>query len=128
MAELLIAVVDDEESVRKALGRLLRASGLNAHCFHSGRAFLDSIVTARPDCLILDLHMPGLNGLQVLEHLKSRRPPLPTIVITGHDEPENQTRCLSGGAVAYMRKPLDDQLLLDTIDEAVKYANRGQPT
>lgn len=126
MAELLIAVVDDEEAVRKALSRLLRASGLNAHCFPSGQAFLDSIATARPDCLILDLHMPGLNGLQVLEHLKSHRPALPTIVITGHDEAENQTRCLSGGAVAYMRKPLDDQLLLHTIDEAVRNSNGKQ--
>lgn len=119
MAELLVAVVDDEEPVRKALGRLLRASGLNAHCFPSGQAFLDSIVTTRPDCVILDLHMPGLGGLQVLEQLRSRSPPLPAIVITGHDEPENQVRCLSGGAVAYMRKPLDDQMLLNAINAAV---------
>jgi two-component system response regulator FixJ len=127
MASLLVAVVDDEEPVRKALGRLLRASGLNVHAFPSGQAFLDSIATARPDCLILDLHMPGLNGLQVLEHLKACRTLFPTIVITGHDEPENQTRCLSGGAMAYMRKPLDDQLLLHAIDEAVKNSGSGRP-
>jgi FixJ family two-component response regulator len=120
MTELLVAVVDDEEPIRKALGRLLRASGLVAECFASGQAFLDSIRSTRPDCVILDLHMPGLGGLQVLEQLKSCRPPLPTIVITGHDEPENQTRCLAGGAAAYLRKPLDDELLLQTIDQAVR--------
>lgn len=123
MNALLVAVVDDEEPIRKALGRLLRASGLLAECFASGQSFLDSIGTKRPDCLILDLHMPGLGGLDVLEHLKSSRHSLPTIVITGHDEPENQARCLAGGAAAYMRKPLDGQLLLDTIEQAV----RGEP-
>jgi FixJ family two-component response regulator len=120
MNALLVAIVDDEEPIRKALGRLLRASGLLAECFATGQSFLDSIGTTRPDCLILDLHMPGLGGLQVLEQLKSRQPLLPTIVITGHDEPENQDRCLAGGAAAYMRKPLDDQLLLNTIDQVVR--------
>ncbi len=128
MAALLVAVVDDEEPIRKALGRLLRASGLVAECFPSGRAFLDAIVTSRPDCVILDLHMPGLGGLQVLEQLKSHPPSLPTIVITGHDEPENQARCLSGGAVAYLRKPLDDEMLLRTIDQAVRKTNPGNQT
>ncbi len=124
MTVLQVAVVDDEEPVRKALGRLLRASGLHAQCFPSGQAFLDSIETTRPDCLVLDLHMPGLSGLQVLEQLRSRRPSLPTIVITGHDEPENEVRCLAVGAVAYMRKPLDDQILLHTIDQAVHGQDR----
>ena len=119
MTELLVAVVDDEAPIRKALGRLLRASGLLVDCFASGQAFLDSIGATRPDCVILDLHMPGLGGLQVLEQLKSCWPPLPTIIITGHDEPENQRRCLAGGAAAYLRKPLDDELLLQTIDQAV---------
>jgi FixJ family two-component response regulator len=119
MPALLVAIVDDEEPIRKALGRLLRASGMAAECFASGQAFLESIGTTRPDCLILDLHMPGMGGLQVLEHLKTRQPPLPTIVITGYDEPVNQVRCISGGAVAYMRKPLDDLLLLNTIEQAV---------
>jgi len=125
MTELLVAVVDDEEPIRKALGRLLRAAGLFVDCFASGQAFLDSIGTSRPDCLILDLHMPGLGGLQVLEQLKSCRPPLPTIVITGHDEPENQMRCLAGGAAACLRKPLDDELLLQTIDQAVRKKSQG---
>jgi FixJ family two-component response regulator len=128
MAALLVAVVDDEEPIRKALGRLLRASGLVAQCFPSGQAFLDSIETARPDCLVLDLHMPDMTGLQVLDQIQSRRPPLPTIVITGHDEAENQVRCLAAGAVAYMRKPLDDELLLQAIDYAVRNKIPGSQT
>jgi len=128
MTALLVAVVDDEEPIRKALGRLLRASGLLAECFPSGQAFLDSMITSRPDCVILDLHMPGLGGLQVLEQLRSFRPSLPAIIITGHDEPENQTRCLAGGAAGYMRKPLDDELLLRTINNAVDKQKHGSQT
>jgi len=128
MPALLVAVVDDEEPIRKALGRLLRASGLAAECFASGQAFLDSMSSTRPDCLVLDLHMPEMNGLQVLERLRLREsgPLLPTIVITGHDEPDSQTRCLARGAVAYMRKPLDDEMLLQAIDEAVTRRNPGK--
>jgi FixJ family two-component response regulator len=125
MAALLVAVVDDEEPVRKALGRLLRASGLVAECFPSGHAFLGSLTSAQPDCVILDLHMPGLGGLQVLQRLRERQPPLPTIVITGHDEPENQSRCMSLGAIAYMRKPIDDHALLQTIEQAVQKRTKG---
>src|SRR5437667_11056416 len=119
MAVLQVAVVDDEEPVRKVLRRLLRAAGLAVQCFPSGQAFLDSIATTRPDCVVLDLHMPGLNGLQVLAQLQSCRPSLPTIVITGHDEPQTRELCLSAGASAYLRKPLDDATLLETIDRAV---------
>lgn len=119
MSALLVAVVDDEESVRKALGRLLRAAGLDAHCYASGQSFLDAIEADLPSCLVLDLHMPGLNGMEVLERLGDRDPRLPTIVITGHDEPDTETRCLTMGAAAYLRKPVDDHELLQRIDEAV---------
>ena len=115
----LVAIVDDEEPIRKALCRLLRASGLNAEAFASGQTFLDSIIAKRPDCAILDLHMPGLSGLQVLQHLQASRFTFPAIVITGHDQPQTRELCLSAGASAYLRKPLDDVLLLEAIDRAV---------
>lgn len=124
MPPMLVAVVDDEEPVRKALGRLLRASGLLTECYPSGQDFLGSLATHPPECVILDLHMPGLGGLQVLEALKSRVPPLPAIVITGHDEPENQARAQALGAFAYMRKPIDDRQLLATIEQAVRSSTR----
>ena len=120
MARLQVAILDDEEPVRKALGRLLRAAGLDAESYATGQGFLDSLATRHPACLILDLHMPGIGGLQVLERLKSLAPRIPAIVITGHDEPDNEARCLSMGAFAYIRKPVDDTLLLQTIDEAVQ--------
>ena len=116
---LLVAIVDDEESVRKALERLLRAAGLCTETFASGRAFLDSLATRRPDCLILDLHMPGMGGVRVLQHLQCSSAPLPTVVITAFEAPETRAFCLSAGAWAYLRKPLDDRALLDAIAKAV---------
>jgi FixJ family two-component response regulator len=115
----LIAVVDDEESVRKSLRRLLAASQLDVVVYASGQEFLDSLSRGQPDCLVLDLQMPGLNGLEVQRSLAGTRVRFPTIIITAHDEPETRARCLSAGATAYLCKPLHDEMLLDTIAEAV---------
>jgi len=115
----LIAIVDDEESVRRSLRRLLVASQLDATAYASGQEFLDSLGGRQPDCLVLDLQMPGLTGLEVQRALSGARVRFPTIIITAHDEPEARARCLSAGAVAYLCKPLHDELLLDTIATAV---------
>jgi FixJ family two-component response regulator len=113
--KLRISVVDDDESVRKALGRLLSSLDYQAETFDSGRAFLDSLADRYPDFLVLDLHMPGLSGLDVLQQLTRTSVPVRVIVITAHDEPETQTQCLAAGALAYLRKPLDEQVLLSAI-------------
>ena len=115
----LIAVVDDEESVRKSLRRLLVASELDATVYASGQEFLDSLGARQPDCLVLDLQMPGLTGLEVQRALAGARVRFPTIIITAHDEPETRARCLAAGVVAYLCKPLHDELLLETIATAV---------
>lgn len=115
---LRVAVVDDDESVRRALKRLLRASNLEADIFASGQEFLNSLTAQRPDCLILDLHMPGMNGLEVQRVLARMSAHLPVVVITGHDEPQTRTQCLAAGAVAYLCKPLDDKTLLEAIGRA----------
>jgi FixJ family two-component response regulator len=115
----LIAVVDDEESVRKSLRRLLVASELDATVYASGQEFLDSLGGHQPDCLVLDLQMPGLTGLEVQRALARARVRFSTIIITAHDEPETRARCLAAGAVAYLCKPLHDELLLDAITTAV---------
>ena len=115
-----VAVVDDEESVRKALGRLLRASGLDAESYASGQEFLDAAAALRPDCVVLDLHMPGMSGLQVLRKLKAAGQRLSIVVITAHDEPETRERCIDAGACAYLRKPLEDRLLLNAISAAMR--------
>jgi len=117
-SRLRIAVVDDDESVRKALKRLLRAANLDADTFASGRDFLDSLVVQVPDCIVLDLHMPGMNGLDLQLQLAHSGLQVPVVVITGHDEPLTRAQCLSAGAAAYLRKPLDDEALLDAIHRA----------
>jgi FixJ family two-component response regulator len=115
-----IAIVDDEEGIRKALGRLLRAAGLEAHGYANGQEFLTAAAERRPDCVVLDLHMPGMSGLQVLRKLKAIGLLLPIVVITAHDEPETREQCLSTGARAYLRKPLEDRLLLNAISAAMR--------
>ena len=115
-----MAIVDDEEGIRKALGRLLRASGLDAESYASGQDFLDAAARRRPDCVVLDLHMPGMSGLQVLRKLKAAglRPPI--IIITAHDEAETRDQCIEAGARAYLRKPLEDRVLLNAISAAMR--------
>jgi len=115
-----IAVVDDEEPVRKALQRLLRSSGMDVETFPSGREFLDALTTRIPDCLLLDLHMPGVNGFEVQAQLKALGVRLPVVVITGHDTPEAHARVSAGGASAYLLKPIDERTLLDAIAAAIE--------
>jgi len=115
----MIAVVDDEESVRKALRRLFAAFDLEATTFASGRAFLDTLAERRPDCLVLDLQMRAPNGFDVLAELAASGIRLPVVIITAHDEPETRARCLSAGAAAYLSKPVNDRELLDAIATAI---------
>jgi FixJ family two-component response regulator len=110
--------VDDEESVRRALERLIRASGLDVTTFSTGTEFLESLKTAEPDCVVLDLHMPFVNGFEVQSRLAAAGSRVKVIVITGHDTEEYRERALKGGAAAYLRKPVDDELLLAAIQAA----------
>lgn len=116
---ILVAVVDDEQAIRKALQRLFSASDFDAETFASGQEFLDSLATKHPDCVVLDLHMPGLTGLDIIRRLALGGVWVPTIIITAHDNPESRTQCFAAGAAAYLRKPLDDQVLLGAIAKAV---------
>jgi FixJ family two-component response regulator len=120
-----VAVVDDEESVRKALKRLLRAAGLEAESYATGQEFLEQAAQREPDCVVLDLHMPVMSGSQVLAQIRKmpRRPPV--VVITAHDVPEKRDECLAAGACAYLRKPLEDRLLLNAISAALRTSING---
>jgi FixJ family two-component response regulator len=115
----LIAVVDDEEPVRKALSRLIRSAGHQVETFPSGAEFLAQAEALAPDCLVLDLHMPDMSGFEVQARLSRMAAAIPIVVVTGHDIPEAEERVLSAGAAAYLRKPLDAQTLLDTIASAI---------
>jgi FixJ family two-component response regulator len=110
-----VAVVDDEVMVCKSLQRLLRSAGFEVEMFLSGRQFLESLSQRVPDCLILDMQMPGLTGLHVQRDLFARETLFPVIVITGRDEPGLEQTVLTAGAAAFLLKPVNDTELLGTI-------------
>jgi FixJ family two-component response regulator len=122
----LIAIVDDEEAVCRALKRLLVASSLDVMTFTSGEMFLESLTTDCPDCAVLDLHMPGLSGLDLLKWLASVGRRIPVVIITGRDEQGTRASCVAAGALAYLPKPLDHAKLLRAIGEAVARANSAR--
>ena len=115
-----IAVLDDDQSVRTALWRLLRACGIESDLYATYGEFLDAIRTERPDCLILDFHMPDTDGLFVIRGLKDLSIELPVIVISGSEELPEAEFSLSGVA-SILRKPLTEAQLLKAIEDA-----RGQ--
>jgi FixJ family two-component response regulator len=119
----LIAIVDDDQSVCRALKRLVRSLGMNAQTFASGQEFLD-LIEAMPtfdaDCVVLDVQMPGVNGVEVQERLARNGNPLPVIFITAHDDIGVRDKALAAGAVAFLRKPFDDELFSKTLGEALK--------
>ena len=109
-----VAIVDDEALVRVSLRRLCIAFGLGATAYGSGREFLESLETdaPMPDCLLLDIQMPEMTGLELQRHLTKRGTHIPTIVVTADDAPEARARCLAAGAVEYLRKPIGAEELL----------------
>ena len=116
---MLLAVVDDDDDVRTALVRLVSSAGYAVEAFATGAAFLRSVEDHEPDCVVLDLHMPGMSGFDVQGALAVAHAGVPVVVITGHDTPESCERALRLGAKAYLRKPVDDEALLSAIDTAV---------
>ena len=116
----LIAVVDDEEPIRKALSRLLRLSGLRVEAFPSGTEFLESLTNHTPDCLVLDLHMPETDGFEVESQLAHAGFRIPIVVITGRDAPKDRDRMAERGVAAFFQKPLDGQALVAAINAATE--------
>jgi FixJ family two-component response regulator len=114
-----VAVVDDDRSVGTALCRLLGTAGLEARAFESAAGFLQSLKERQPDCLVLDVQMPGMNGLELQQRLKDVAASLPVIMITGRDEASIHAICMAMGASSYLRKPLNDDDLLDAVERAI---------
>ena len=110
-----IAVLDDEPRMRKALHRLLATHGFRVEHYASGREFLDALPSHPADCLLLDLHMPEMNGFDVLREIGSRRDRTPVIVVTAHGEPGTAERVRALGASAFLTKPVDESRLLEAI-------------
>jgi FixJ family two-component response regulator len=115
-----IAVVDDDASVRKALKRLLETSSYEVQIFDTAREFIAILPHCIPECMIIDLQMPNMTGLELLYRLARSGIKIPTIVISAFDEPGVRERCLSAGAVAYLLKPLRKAVLIDAITEAIE--------
>jgi len=117
-AEPVVAILDDEPEMRKALRRLLTCRGFGVEEYACGEDLLAALSSHPLDYLLLDLHMPGINGFDVLEAVRSRQIPVPVIVITAHDEPGTAERVRGLGAAAYLKKPVDREALLSAIAAA----------
>jgi FixJ family two-component response regulator len=115
----VIAVVDDDPYVRRGLERLFRSAGFSVEAFESGPEFLRSADDHEPGCVVLDLQMPELDGIEVQAQLQRAHPDVPVIIITGHETADSRSRALEGGAKAYLCKPVDDKELLRSIKEAM---------
>lgn len=113
-----VFVVDDDESVCASLKLLLESTGYRAVTFKSAEDLLDSGFGESPCCLILDIHLPGMSGFNLQEHLVKSQTRIPVIFITGHDRHRMEDEAMRLGAIAYLRKPFDDHCLLNAIQLA----------
>jgi FixJ family two-component response regulator len=121
--EAIVFVVDDDESVRKSLGGLIRSAGLKVETFASAQQFLASPRPGRvdvPSCLVLDVRMPGLTGLDLQKQMTEAKIEIPIIFITGHGDVPTSVRAMKAGAVEFLTKPFRDQDLLDAIQDAIE--------
>lgn len=117
---LLVTVVDDDESVRESLPDLLREFGFAAQTFSSAEEFLESDSVGQTRCLILDVAMPGMNGLDLQRELKARGQKIPIIFITGQKDESISARALGQGAVEFLFKPFADTALLEALNKAIR--------
>jgi len=115
-----VFVVDDDESVRKSLGNLIRSARLRVETFASAQQFLDSARVDLPSCLILDVRMPRLNGLELQKRLMEINVDIPIVFITAHGDVPTSVRAMKAGAVEFLIKPFRDEELLDAIDQAIE--------
>jgi FixJ family two-component response regulator len=118
--EPVIAVIDDDASVREAVGNLLRSDGWQARCFASAEAFLQSPSLAKAACLVLDLGLPGMNGLQLQQQLRHLGSGVPIIFLTAVDDGAARSKALQHGAVAFLLKPFQAHELLGAVRRAVR--------
>ena len=115
-----ISIVDDDPLVRSALCRLFKSVGYEVTSYESAEAFLEKEEPAQTDCLVLDVHLPGRNGLELQSDLQAANEAPPIVFITAYDDEQAKTQALKRGAVGYLRKPLDTEKLLDFLARALK--------
>ena len=115
----IVFVVEDDDSMRSALSRLIRSVGLAVETFTSAQEFLNYQLPEGPRCLVLDIRLPGLSGLQLQEKLKGQGMAIPIIFITGHGDVSMSVQAMKAGAVDFLQKPVNDQQLLDAVHRAL---------
>jgi FixJ family two-component response regulator len=115
----LISIVDDDDSLRNSLNNLLRSVGYRTEGYASAEDFLNSNHLHDTDCLILDVRMPGMSGLNLQRHLIDSNSRVPIVFITSHSDDDARTRALEAGAVAFLSKPCREEKLLEAIDSAL---------
>src|SRR5258705_1266222 len=118
--DIVVSIVDDDASVRRSTRRLLRSSGFRAEAFASAEEFLESKSAAKTACLILDLRMPGMNGLELQRRLTQNGDPVPVIFLSAHASEEDERSALRAGAVQFLRKPTSKEALLGAIRDALE--------
>ena len=116
----LIAIVDDDQSVQSALQDLIESEGLSTLCFGSAEQFLDSGAQHTAGCLIADIRMPGMSGIELQAKLKADRCRIPIIFITAHGDAKMRIQAMRDGAVEFLTKPFDNAVLLETVHAAVE--------
>jgi len=116
----MISVVDDDESLRRSLSNLLRSVGFGVETFASAEEFLRSAQRENTGCLVLDLRMTGMSGLDLLRHLAVRDSPIRVVILTAHGDEETRRRSLQAGAVAFLDKPFHSDALLDAVRAALR--------
>jgi len=116
----MVAIVDDDDLMRSALQGLLKAVGLPAQAFGSAEEFLKSGQQRQARCLIADIRMPGMSGLELQAHLNAERCKIPIIFITAHGDEKMRMQALRAGAVEFMAKPFDDEALLESVRAALE--------
>ncbi|HEY9080926.1 response regulator transcription factor [Magnetovibrio sp.] len=124
MADKTIFVVDDDKAARDSLSWLISSVGLHVETFDSAQAFLDAYDPSRPGCLLVDVRMPGMSGLELQKRLAENPHCLPVIVVTGHGDVQMAVRAMKDGAFDFIEKPYNDQILLDLVQNAVRECER----
>ena len=116
----LVAIVDDDEAVRVALEGLLRSAGLSARAFDSAEKFIESGQQLHTACLITDIRMPGMSGIELQAKLNAEHCRIPIVFITAHGDAQMRMQALRAGAVEFLAKPFNDEALLETIRAALE--------
>jgi FixJ family two-component response regulator len=127
MREATVFVVDDEPAIRDSLAMLLRSVGLPSRAFPSAPAFLEGLEPGAPGCVVADVRMPGMSGLELQEALRARQATLPVIIITGHGDIAMAVRAMKAGAADFIEKPFNEQVLLDAVHRALAQQRSDAP-